>query len=371
MVSFRGRSRQTEVTKEPTLKKQKILVTGGAGFIGSAMVRSLLGMNFDVVVLDALTYAAAGGWDNISEAEFPHVERIKGDVCDMDVCVAACHGCWGVIHMAAESHVTRSEQAPEHFRLVNVKGTENVLKAARHFGVERIVHMSTDEVYGPAVVDQFFREDEKLPGIGQATSPYAQSKAIADETAIMLAQAGAPVMVVRSTNAFGPRQDPEKMMPRSITRLLQNEKVQLWTRYDAEGKMIEDWPVRDWLYVDDACSGILTVLLKGEIGEVYNIGANLKPELSNFDITRMLIENIYWLGANDWIEFVDFVRDPRPMHDRRYGVNTDKITVLGWRPRTSFIEGLKKTVAWYTKNSAWWQNRVRIAEELYRQDKGR
>ncbi len=324
-----------------------ILVTGGAGFIGSSMVRLLLEEGYGVRVLDKLTYAAGGNWENLAGLE---VERIKGDICSQEDCLAAVKGVEAVIHFAAESHVTRSEIAEELFWRVNMEGTRNLLEAAYNEGIEGFLHVSTDEVYGP-IVEGFFREEDKIPGDSQATSPYAKSKALADD--LVLSWIGKiPILaVVRPTNNFGPRQHPEKALPRWITRLLRGEKIPVW----GEGKQ-----VRDWLYVEDCCEAILT-LLENHAAGIYNIAANNQPEITNRQMAEILV-GVCGLGY----EQIDHVKDPRPQHDFRYGVNTEKIhREFGWSPRQDITPVIRETVAWYGENEPWWQRRIKEAEALY------
>lgn len=324
-----------------------ILVTGGAGFIGSSMVRLLLKRGYGIRVLDKLTYAAGGSWENLNGFD---VECIEGDICLIDDCQAAVEGVSAVIHFAAESHVTRSETAEKLFRKVNVEGTRNLLEAAYNEGIERFLHVSTDEVYG-SIIEGFFREEDKIFGDSQATSPYAKSKALADDLAVSWIGRIPYLAAARPTNNFGPRQHPEKALPRWITRLLRGEKIPVW----GEGKQ-----VRDWLYVEDCCEAIL-VLLEESASGVYNIAANNQPEIMNRQMAEILIE-VFGLAEDR----IDFVRDPRPQHDFRYGVNTDKIfQEFGWQPGWSIVSAVEETVAWYRENESWWQRRIKEAEALY------
>jgi dTDP-glucose 4,6-dehydratase len=335
------------------LAKSKVLVTGGAGFIGSTMVRLLLEQGYLVVVLDALTYATGGNWDNIDGLR--DVRRIQGDVRDLAVCTKACKGCEYVVHFAAESHVTRSETEPDLFRRVNAQGTGNIIEAAYGQAVRGIIHVSTDEVYGP-IANGYFLEGDKEVGEHQATSPYAKSKAIADDLAIGAARMGAPVIVARPTNNYGPRQHPEKMIPRSLTKLLRDQKIEVWDGGDQ---------VRDWLSVEDCCRAIHRLMERGQIGEAYNIGANNDPEVSNLELARLLVAIAIGHQAKpeEWIE----MKGHRPGHDLRYAVDTTKIRALGWQPEISLVEGLERTALWYaeTESIIWWQNRIVVAEQLY------
>jgi dTDP-glucose 4,6-dehydratase len=317
------------------------------------MVRFLLEQDQAVTVLDALTYATGGSWDNLAGLG---TRLIKGNVCDLDVCGKACQGCDHVLHFAAESHVTRSEGEPELFHQVNVLGVQTMIEAAYGQGVTRIIHVSTDEVYGP-IAQGYFREEDKEPGDHQATSPYAKSKSLADDAAMAAGRMmGVPVIVARPTNNYGPRQHPEKMVPRSITRLLRGERIHVW---DGGGQ------VRDWLHVEDCCQAIFLLMEKGRLGEAYNIGANNDPEITNLELAKMLVATVIGpdVDPNDWIE----MRGHRPEHDLRYAVDTAKIRALGWRPEATLAAGLEGTALWYVEpgNIVWWQQRIANAERLY------
>lgn len=326
----------------------KILVTGGAGFIGSNMVRLLRKRDHDVRVLDILNYASGFNWDNLARLK---VKKIRGDVRKKKDCAEAVKGCDAVIHFAAETHVTRSENKAELFASININGTENMILAAKKAKVPRFIHVSTDEVYGP-IKKGLFREEDKRIGASQATSPYAKSKSLADDLAM---QAGEkftyPVIVVRMTNNYGPYQYPEKALPRWITRLLSGKNIPVW------GKGAE---IRDWLFVKDCCQGIYLLLKNGKLGEAYNIGANNKPEISNCKMAELLIKTMRLSRKR-----IEFVPDPRPQHDFRYGVNTEKIKKLGWEPKIEIKKGTKETVRWYRLHKSWWQERVVEAESIY------
>jgi len=326
----------------------KVLVTGGAGFMGSAMVRKLVKENHQVRVLDKLTYATGCSWDNLDGIE--GIEKIQGDIGSMRDCVSATEGMEAVIHFAAESHVTRSEgeEATRFFFRVNVDGTRNILQASTLRRIPRVTYISTDEVYGP-IETGYFKEGDKRWGDQQASSAYAKSKSKADDIAISYLGI-LPIAIVRPTNNFGPRQHPEKALPRWICRLLMGQKIPVW----GKGEQI-----RDWLYVEDCCEAIYQLLSEGAEG-VYNIGANNQPEITNRRMAEMLVE-IYGV-AYDRIEFVP---DPRPAHDFRYSVNTDKIFDQGWSPRWSLKSALEVTLDWYAKNRPWWERRIGEAETLY------
>jgi dTDP-glucose 4,6-dehydratase len=318
----------------------RIVVTGGAGFIGSHFVRRAVtgaytgGTAPEVVVLDKLTYA--GNRANLARIEDdPRFTFVRGDICDHSLVAEVLADCDLVVHFAAESHVDRSISGSEEFVRTNVLGTQVLLEASLRAEVRKFVHVSTDEVYG-SIDEGSWSEDRPL----EPNSPYSASKASAD----LLARAyhrthGLPVCITRCSNNYGPYQNPEKMIPLFVTRLLDGRKVPL---YGDGGN------VRDWLHVDDHCRAIALVAEKGAAGEVYNIGGG--TELANRDLTGRLLRMV---GA-DW-SMVENVAD-RKGHDRRYSVDITKIsTELGYRPRISFDEGLAETVEWYKKRRDWWQ----------------
>ncbi|MFE2050619.1 dTDP-glucose 4,6-dehydratase [Streptomyces sp. NPDC059459] len=318
----------------------RIVVTGGAGFIGSHFVRQAVtgaytgGTAPEVVVLDKLTYA--GNRANLAPIEDdPRFTFVRGDICDHALVAEVLADCDLVVHFAAESHVDRSIGGAEEFVRTNVLGTQVLLEAALRAEVRKFVHVSTDEVYG-SIDEGSWSEGRPL----EPNSPYAASKASSD----LLARAyhrthGLPVCITRCSNNYGPYQNPEKMIPLFVTRLLEGRKVPL---YGDGGN------VRDWLHVDDHCRAIALVAEKGAAGEVYNIGGG--TELANRELTGRLLRMV---GA-DW-SMVENVAD-RKGHDRRYSVDITKIfTKLGYRPRISFDEGLAETVEWYKKRRDWWQ----------------
>ena len=318
----------------------KMLVTGGAGFIGSHYVRSVLTGAFptvadaDVVVLDKLTYA--GNLANLEPVSgSPRLSFIRGDITDRDCVAAAMSGVRLVVHFAAESHVDRSIAGAADFVLTNVLGTQTLLEAALRNGVSRFVHVSTDEVYGSIETGSW---PESHPV--QPNSPYSASKAGSDLMARAYARThGLDVAVTRCSNNYGPYQFPEKIIPLFVTNLLDGFDVPL---YGDGGN------VRDWLHVDDHCRGIQLVLDGGRAGEIYNIGGG--TELSNAELTERLLAAC---GADR--ARVRSVPD-RPGHDRRYSVDITKISnELGYRPRIAFEAGLRDTVAWYRDNRAWWE----------------
>ncbi|WP_103528602.1 MULTISPECIES: dTDP-glucose 4,6-dehydratase [Streptomyces] len=317
----------------------RIVVTGGAGFIGSHFVRQAVtgvytgGVRPEVVVLDRLTYA--GNRANLAPvADCERLGFVHGDICDAALVDEVLRGCDLLVHFAAESHVDRSISGSEEFVRTNVLGTQTLLEAAGRAGVGKFVHVSTDEVYG-SISEGSWTESEPL----DPNSPYAASKASSDLMVLAFHRThGLPVCVTRCSNNYGPYQYPEKVIPLFVTNLLEGRRVPL---YGDGGN------VRDWLHVDDHCRGIALVAEKGRAGEIYNIGGG--TELTN----RELTENLLGLLGADW-SMVERVPD-RKGHDRRYSVDITKISgELGYRPERSFSEGLAETVAWYVGNRDWW-----------------
>ena len=336
-------------TADRQLQTKKILVTGGAGFIGTNFVYFMIDKGHDVVVLDKLTYA--GGKDNL-EPLGGKARLIVGDICNHKIVKKAVAGKDWVIHFAAESHVTRSETDPELFYRVNVEGAKIMIEESLAAGVKKFLHISTDEVYGSKKSGSF-KEKDKLPGDSQASSAYAKSKSQADDLAQGFAKKGAPILIVRMTNNFGPWQFPEKALPRWITNLLIGEKIPVWGKGEQ---------VRDWLYAPECARAIDFVLKHGKLGEVYNIAANNKPEITNRRAAEMLCEALK-LDPKKWIKFVP---DPRPQHDFRYAINTEKLESLGWKPQRLPERQFAKTLKWYRQNKAWWKKRKEEAERIYK-----
>lgn len=315
---------------------RKILVTGGAGFIGSHFVKRMLsGPDVEqVTVLDALTYA--GHRENLGTAFLsPKLDFVAGNILDTELVNRLVRDHTAVVHFAAESHVDRSFYAAGTFLATNVLGTHTLLDAALRHGVGRFVHVSTDEVYGPLPTGAA-KETAPL----RPTVPYAASKAASDLIALSYHRThGVPVCVTRSSNNYGPGQHPEKIIPLFVTNLLKGHPVTL----HGTGEH-----VRNWLHVSDNCAGIELILRRGTPGEVYNIGGG--TELSNRELTELLLKAC---GA-DW-DSVEYVQD-RKGHDRRYSVDCTKIREeLGYEPRKSFEQGLAETVQWYRDNRAWWE----------------
>jgi dTDP-glucose 4,6-dehydratase len=317
----------------------RILVTGGAGFIGSEFVRSTLGRYPDdeVTVLDKLTYA--GNLDNLAPVSNDMRFRfVQGDIADAEVVQRALDGCAAVVNFAAETHVDRSILDPDAFVKTDVLGTWTLTQAAREAGIERFLQVSTDEVYG-AVLSGASTELDRL----DPTSPYSASKA-GGELLVLAAQKtfGLPAVVVRGANAFGPYQYPEKLISVHITNAIDDQPLPVY----GDGQQR-----RQWTYVSDFASGVDTVLRKGAIGEIYNVG-NPEPEDRmpvNLTVSQRILA---LLGKPE--SLLEYVVD-RPAHDRRYRVDASRLLGLGWRPQRTFEDGLAATVRWYADNEAWWR----------------
>ena len=318
----------------------KLLVTGGAGFIGSNFVRRALtgglpGLeDSSITVLDALTYS--GTLTNLESVDsLPNYRFVKGDIRDEKLLAELVPGHDAIVHFAAESHVDRSVTDAGIFVETNVLGTQRLLDAALAGGIGRFVHVSTDEVYGSLDEGAWDEEEPLLPN-----SPYAASKAGSDLIVRSYHRThGLDTVTTRCSNNYGPHHFPEKLIPLFVTNLIDNQPVPL---YGDGGN------VRDWLHVDDHCRGIALVLQKGRSGEIYNIGGG--TELTNKELTGLLLE----ATGQGW-DLVRAVED-RKGHDRRYCVNIDKIsTELGYRPQVPFSQGLADVVEWYRNNRAWWE----------------
>ncbi|MEZ7130399.1 dTDP-glucose 4,6-dehydratase [Nonomuraea sp. AD125B] len=304
----------------------RVLVTGGAGFIGSHFARSLHDM--DVTVLDKLTYAG-----DRANLEGVRHEFVHGDICDAGLLARVVPGHDLVVNFAAESHVDRSIAGAAEFMRTNALGTQTLLQACLEAGVPKVVQVSTDEVYGSIDVGSW---DESAPV--RPRSPYAASKAAGDLIAHAYAVTyGMDVSITRCGNNYGPRQYPEKIIPLFVTRLLRGEKVPL---YGDGGN------VRDWIHVSDHCAGIRLVAEKGAPGEVYHIAGT--AELTNRELTGRLLEAC----GRGW-DLVEHVAD-RKGHDRRYSLDDRKLRALGYRPEVPFEQGLKDTVRWYAEHRDWW-----------------
>ncbi|MDD3435608.1 MAG: dTDP-glucose 4,6-dehydratase [Candidatus Gastranaerophilales bacterium] len=314
---------------------KRLLVTGGAGFIGSCFVRHILNKypDYKVINLDALTYA--GNIENLDDVkDNPNYTFIHGNICDKRLVRELVSQADWVVNFAAESHVDRSITEPEIFIETNVQGTLNLLQACKEIGIEKYLQVSTDEVYGSLGKTGYFTETTPI----QPNSPYSASKAGAD----LLVRAyyetyKLPVLITRCSNNYGPYQYPEKLIPFFVLLLLKGEKVPVYG---------DGLNVRDWLYVYDHCEAIDTVLHKGKIGEVYNIGGH--NEKTNMEITKLILVA---MGKDE--SSIKYVED-RLGHDKRYAIDNTKIqTELGWQPSVTFEEGIKLTIEWYLANQRW------------------
>jgi dTDP-glucose 4,6-dehydratase len=306
----------------------RILVSGGAGFIGSHFVKRLLAAGEDVAVLDKLTYSG-------NRANLPDdVEFHEGDIAEPADVARAADGCDAIVNFAAETHVDRSILSAEDFGRTEFRGTQVLLEHLRATGI-RLVQVSTDEVYGDLEAGGSSKETDPL----RPSSPYSAAKA-AGELLIpaYVRTFGVNASITRGSNTYGPSQYPEKFIPLFVTNALDGEPLPLY----GDGKQ-----VRDWLYVEDHCAGIELVLREGGAGEIYNIGGG--DERENIDVAERMLE---LTGADR-----SLLRrvDDRPGHDRRYSLDTSKLASLGWSPQTSFDEGLRRTVDWYREHRAWWE----------------
>ncbi len=327
----------------------KLLVCGGAGFIGSAFVRRMLEIHGDweIVCFDKLTYA--GNLDNLlAIAENPRYRFVRGDIGDraaVDAAIEDAGGVDAIVNFAAETHVDRSIAEPEAFLHTDILGTHTLLEVVRERGIARMVQVSTDEVYG-SIDGESAAEDSPL----RPSSPYSASKAGGDLQVLAYhATYATPALVTRGSNTYGPYQYPEKLVPLFVTNALEGGKLPLYG---------DGMNVRDWLHVDDHADGIEAALLRGKPGEVYNLGGG--NERTNREITQIILGE---LGL-DFDERVEYVTD-RPGHDRRYSIACDKAREeLGWEPAVDFASGLRDTVAWYRDNEWWWSKIKHHTEEF-------
>jgi dTDP-glucose 4,6-dehydratase len=327
-----------------------MMVTGGAGFLGSQFVRSRLQEHpGEILNLDALTYA--GSRQRLREVEPDRRYRfVRADVTDLAAVRVAMTDYRPelVVHFAAESHVTRSEQDPDQFRRTNIDGTRVMLEMASEQGVRRFIHISTDEVYGP-ILDGAFREEDKEPGDHQATSSYAKSKAVADDIARGF-DAEMEVVVIRPTNCFGSWQYPEKAFARWIARALTDQPILVW----GDGLY-----VRQWLYADDLAEAISRILETEKPEPVYNVGPRHEPEITNVSLARWLLDHLEL--REDRLVFTDY---DRPDHDRRYSVDPSRIESIGWKQGDTWDQ-FAQTVDWYRSNADWWKPLMAEAESIY------
>jgi len=312
----------------------RLLVAGGAGFIGSDFVRRMLDKHADweIVCFDKLTYA--GNLDNLLKvADDPRYSFVRGDICDRDAVESAAAGVDAIVNFAAETHVDRSIAEPEGFLQTDILGTHTLLEVVRAHGISRMVQVSTDEVYGSIDSGSFTESDTIKP-----SSPYSASKAGGDlQVLAYFTTYGVPVMITRGSNTYGPNQYPEKLIPLFVTNALEGEKLPLYG---------DGMNVRDWLHADDHADGIEFVLGNGEPGEVYNVGGG--NERTNREITSIILDE---LGLGE--DAIKWVAD-RPGHDRRYSLDCSKMAAAGWTPKVDFEAGLRQTIRWYRDNPEWW-----------------
>ena len=314
----------------------KLLVTGGAGFIGSNFIRYILAKypDYEVVNLDKLTYA--GNLENLRDVDInSRYSFIKGDICDAALMDELAPQIGAVINFAAESHVDRSIDDPQSFVVTDVLGTQNILEAVKKHKVQRFLHISTDEVYGSIPEGRSSVETDPL----EPNSPYSASKAGGD----LICRAyhktyGTPVLITRSSNNYGPYQYPEKLISLLTTNAIDGQPLPVYG---------DGLNIRDWIYVLDNCEGIDFVFHKGRDGEVYNIGGG--NEVANIDIVRQIVKDT---GVGE--DLIAFIED-RLGHDRRYSLDSSKAKALGWAPRHDFKEALTETINWYQSNESWWR----------------
>src|SRR3990167_10191157 len=325
----------------------KILITGGAGFMGSNFIKYILKKHPDwqVVNLDKLTYA--GNLENLAEvSQNKNYTFLKGDIANAeDVAKAIGEGVDKIINYAAETHVDRSILEPDAFIRTDIFGTYTLLEAVKKYNVAQYIQISTDEVFGSIELGAFDEQSPFAPN-----SPYAASKAGADHLCRAYFRTyNLPVIVTHSCNFFGPNQYPEKLIPLFITNLLENKKVPVY----GDGEQ-----VREWIFTEDHCRAITTLIEKANLGEVYNIGTGY--EKTNLEVTKLLLDI---MGKGE--DSIEHVKD-RPGHDRRYSLDNTKIKEqLGWSASVSFEEGLRKTVQWYRSNETWWKSLKQKNQEYY------
>jgi len=319
----------------------RLLVTGGCGFIGSNFIHYILehyGPEF-ISNVDALTYAGnAANLEGLAERYGDRYEFFQADIANADLMdeIMSKHRFYGVINFAAESHVDRSINSPSNFIHTNVVGTSVLLESARRHGVKRFVQVSTDEVYGSLGEEGLFTENSPI----DPSSPYSASKASADLLALAYHKTyGLDVVVTRCSNNYGPYQFPEKLIPLMVVNAMNDKPLPVYG---------DGLNVRDWIHVEDHCAGIVTALLQGKAGEVYNFGGN--GEMRNIDVVKLILSH---LGKPDTL--INYVTD-RLGHDRRYAIDSSKaLRELGWKPKHRPEQGIRETIDWYRANSDWWQ----------------
>jgi len=318
----------------------KLLVTGGAGFIGSNFIHYRLKNHPEdgIVNFDKLTYA--GNLENLRDIEnSPNYQFTRGDICDADAVNEAMKGINVVVHFAAESHVDRSITGPAEFIKTNIVGTQILLDAAVRNNIKKFLHISTDEVFGQLPLDSKEKFNEN--SLYRPRSPYAASKAASDHLVMAYhATYGLPITITNCSNNYGPYQFPEKFISMAITNLLEGKKIPVYTPGNQ---------VRDWLFVEDHCRAIDLVLRKGKAGETYCVGG-MNEEISNLEVAKLIVK-----ALNKTEDEIEFVKD-RPGHDLKYAIDWSKIgKELGWKPTVTFEEGLERTIVWYKGNESWWK----------------
>lgn len=322
----------------------RLLVTGGAGFMGSNFIRYILAtyQEYEVVNLDKLTYA--GNLDNLKDIDGnPRYTFVRGDIADARCVDKLARETDVIINYAAETHVDRSIMEARDFAVTDVIGTLTLLEAVEKFKIPRMIQISTDEVFGSIEKGEFTEESPLLPN-----SPYSASKAGGDLLCrAFLKTYGTPVIVTHSCNFYGPYQYPEKVIPLFVTNIIEGKKVPLYG---------EGHNVREWIYTEDHCRAIDTLLHKGVTGEVYNIGTG--EGISNLELTKIILREF---GKDE--QWIQRVKD-RPGHDYRYSVNADRLRSLGWKPSVKFEEGIRKTIHWYQDNAWWWK---KLKDEGYKE----
>ena len=321
----------------------RVLITGGAGFMGSNAIRYFLKKysDIEIVNLDKLTYA--GNPDNLKDIENNSRYRfIKGDIIDRNLLDSIVKDVDVIINYAAETHVDRSILDPKEFIVTDVLGTYSLLESAKKHNIKKYIQISTDEVFGSIQDGKFTEESPFKPN-----SPYAASKAGGDHLCRAYFKTyDMPIIVTHSCNFFGPYQYPEKLIPLFITNLLENKKIPVYG---------DGLQAREWISTQDHCQAVDLILQKGKAGEVYNISTG--DEIKNIEITKLLLAE---LNKND--SFIDYVKD-RPGHDRRYAIDATKLRVLGWSPKMNFNDGIKQTIEWYKNNEGWWK-KIKSGEYL-------
>lgn len=328
-----GRPRHRLLVATEEVNNLKILVTGGAGFIGCNFVRHMLKEHpkDEIVVLDKLTYA--GRMENLDDV-LDKITFIKGDICDKDAVKKAMEGCEAIVNFAAESHVDRSIEGPEVFVRTDIFGVFTLLEEGRRTDLKKFIQISTDEVYGSTRSGSFSETDTLDP-----SSPYSASKAGGELLARSYVRTyGMDVAVTRSSNNYGPFQHPEKLIPRFIVKILRNESLPIYGKGDN---------VRDWLHVEDNCRAIDLVLRKSKPGDVVNIGSG--NERTNIDVTKQLLKHMKKPES-----MITYVQD-RAGHDFRYSLEWNRVKKMGWMPKIKFEDGVKTTVDWYLANEKWWK----------------